>query len=139
MTSVISAPKRIIAVKPGMQYLGVAILEDEDLIGYSIKTFPGRKSMPHRRLEVQQYLTKVLDRYAPSVLAVEEPFNAQSLQSESLTKIMLEIKNWGRWKGLGVHSYTAQTVKAFFCRDAKTKQSVAEAMIAQYPFLSRYL
>jgi hypothetical protein len=30
-------------------------------------------------------------------------------------------------------------VKAFFCRDRKTKQSLAEAMIETYPFLTRYL
>jgi hypothetical protein len=44
-----------------------------------------------------------------------------------------------RWKGLAVRSFTPPEVKAFFCRDQKTKQSLAEAMIDKYPFLRRYL
>ena len=131
--------KRIIAVKAGMQYLAVAILEDEDLIGYSIKTFAGRKTLPNMRVEVQQYLTKVLQRYKPSVLAVEEAFQSQPLPNDSLTSLTQDIKTWGRWKGLRVHGYYPPSVKAFFCRDSKTKQSLAEAMVGEYPFLSQYL
>ena len=73
------------------------------------------------------------------MLVVEEPFYAQSLLSDNLKKLTREIKTWGKWKGLAVRSYAPPMVKAFFCRDQKTKQSLAEAMIERYPFLSRYL
>src|SRR2546422_862993 len=36
-----AAPKRIMAIDPGMLYLGIAILEGEELIWYGIKPFPG--------------------------------------------------------------------------------------------------
>ena len=134
-----NTPKRIMAVDPGMQYLGVAILEGEELIWYGIKTFPGRKTLPYMRPQVQQYLTKVLQTYQPQVLVVEEPFYAQSMLSKNLRTLTQDIKTWGRWKKLRVYSYLPTTVKAFFCRDRKTKQSLAEAMIEQYPFLARYL
>src|SRR6266849_9453454 len=132
-------PKRILAVNPGMQYLGVAVLEGEELLWYGIKTFPGRRTMPHMRIEVQQYLTKLLHTWRPETLAVEEPFYAQSLLSKNLRTLTQDIKTWGRWKGLRVHSYAPPTVKAFFCRDQQTKQSLAEAMVERYPFLRRYL
>ena len=138
-TSKPSPPKRIMAVDPGMQYLGVAILEGEELIWYGIKTFPGRKTLPYMRPEVQQYLTKLLQAHQPEVLVVEDPFYAQSMLSKNLRTLTQEIKTWGRWKGLRVYSYLPTAVKAFFCRDHKTKQSLAEAMIEQYPFLARYL
>jgi hypothetical protein len=70
------------------------------------------------------------------VLVVEEPFYAQSLLSDNLKKLTSTIKMWGKWKGLAVRSYAPPTVKAFFCRDRKTKQSLAEAMIETYPFLT---
>ena len=127
------------AVDPGMQHLGVAILEGEELIWYGIKTFPGRKTLPYMRSQVQQYLTKVLQTYQPQVLVVEEPFYAQSMLSKNLRTLTQDIKTWGRWKKLRVYSYLPTDVKAFFCRDRKTKQSLAEAMIEQYPFLARYL
>ena len=133
------APKRIMAVDPGMQYLGIAILEGEELIWYGIKTFPGRKVLPYMRPQVQQYLTKLLQTYQPDVLAVEEPFYAQSMLSKNLRTLTQDIKTWGRWKRLRVYSYLPTAVKAFFCRDQQTKQSLAIAMIEKYPFLARYL
>jgi len=116
----IMAPKRIMAVDPGMQYLGIAILEGEELIWYGIKTFPGRKVLPYMRPQVQQYLTKLLQTYQPDVLAVEEPFYAQSMLSKNLRTLTQDIKTWGRWKQLRVYSYLPTAVKAFFCRDQQT-------------------
>ena len=134
-----SSPKRIMAIDPGMQYLGVAILEGEELIWYGVKTFPGRKTLPYMRPQVQQYLTKLLQTYQPDVLAVEEPFYAQSMLSKNLRTLTQDIKTWGRWKRLRVYSYLPTAVKAFFCRDRETKQSLALAMIERYPFLNRHL
>src|SRR5437667_7736080 len=132
-------PNRIMAIDPGMQYLGVAVLEGEELIWYGIKTFPGRKAIPYMRTQVQQYLTKLLQIHQPDVLVVEEPFYVQSMLSKNLRTLTQDIKTWGRWKGLRVCSYLPTAVKAFFCRDQRTKQSLALAMIEQYPFLARYL
>ncbi len=126
---------RIMAVDPGTQYLGIAILEGEKLIWYGVRTFPSHDV----RSQIKQYLTSLLQKYQPTVLVVEEPFYAQSLLSDNLKKLTREIKTWGKWKGLAVRSYPPPTVKAFFCRDRKTKQSLAEAMIERYPFLGRYL
>jgi Holliday junction resolvasome RuvABC endonuclease subunit len=132
-------PKRIMAVDPGMQYLGVAMLEGEELIWYAVKTFPERKMLANMRPQVQQYLTTIFERYQPSILAVEEPFYAPALLSDSLCRLTRDIKTWGKWKRLQVHSYYPPTVKAFFCRDQGTKESLAEAMVERYPFLARYL
>lgn len=133
MTSI--SAKRILAVDPGMQYLGIAVLEGEEIIWYGVKTFPGSDA----RTQMQQYLTSIFQKYQPRVLAVEEPFYAQSLLSDNLRKLTREIQTWGRWKGLLVRSYAPPAVKAFFCRDQRTKQSLAEALIGKYPFLRRYL
>jgi hypothetical protein len=61
------------------------------------------------------------------------------LLSKNLRTLTTDIKSWGRWKGLRVHSYLPTAVKAYFCRDQQTKQSLAEAMVDGYPFLARYL
>ena len=131
----IQSPRRVLAVDPGLQYLGVAVLEGEELIWYGVKTFADGDVRP----QIRQYLTSVLEKYQPTVLVVEEPFYAQSLLSDNLKKLTSMIKTWGSWKGLAVHSYAPPTVKAFFCRDQQTKQSLSEAMIKTYPFLTRYL
>ncbi len=127
------------AVDPGAQHLGVAILENENLVWYGVKTFPSKMALKDIRTEVQRTLTGILQKYEPKVLAVEEPFYASAWLSPHLVKLTEVIKTWGRWKGLRVLSFTPPEVKAFFCRDQKTKQSLAEAMIVYYPFLARYL
>ncbi len=72
-------------------------------------------------------------------MAVEEPFYAQSLLSENLCCLTEDLKTWGKWKGLKIQSFHPAAVKAFFCRDQQTKQSLAEAVIEHYPFMRRYL
>jgi hypothetical protein len=74
-----------------------------------------------------------------STLSVYESKLAPRAVSDNLKKLTREIKTWGKWKRLVVRGYSPPTVKAFFCRDQKTKQSLAEAMIERYPFLGRYL
>lgn len=130
---------RVMAVDPGMRYLGIAILEGDELIWYGVKTFPGLRRLPDVRAEVKEYLATLLHQYQPNVLAIEQPFYAQSLVSKNLCKLTEEIKEWGRWRGLTLHSYLPTAPKAFFCRDDPTKQSLAEAMVTKFPFLGRYL
>jgi len=122
-----------------MQYLGVALLDGENLLWYAVKTFPNARTCHEVRTQVHEYLSDIIQRYTPSILAVEEPFYAQSLLSENLCKLTEDLKTWGKLKGLKVHSYYPAAVKAFFCRDQRTKESLAEAMIERYPFLRRYL
>ena len=127
------------AVDPGTQRLGIAILEGEELIWYGVTTFPGPCKLPHRKKSVQAYLTRLLQTYEPEVLVVEEPFYSQVMLSKNVRTLTEDIKTWGKWKGLRVYGYLPSTVKAYFCRDRKTQESLVEAMIEQYPFLSRYL
>jgi hypothetical protein len=47
-----SIPKRIFAVDPGMQYLGVALLEGEELIWYAVKTFRDARTCHQTRTQV---------------------------------------------------------------------------------------
>jgi len=122
-----------------MEHLGLAVFEGEKLLWYAVKKFHDPKTVSAARLQIQQYLAVLVQTYKPEVLVVEEPFYAQSLLSQHLVKITRDIKTWGKLKGLAVRSYTPPEVIAFFCRDQKTKQSLAEAMIEKFPFLRRYL
>jgi Holliday junction resolvasome RuvABC endonuclease subunit len=129
---------RILAVDPGTQYLGVAVLEGEEILWYRVKTFQSTES-PSLRAEVKTCLTDVIRAYHPGVLAIEEPFYLPGLRSPALRDLTAELKTWARWQGFKVCGYTPPEVKAFFCRGQKTKESLAEAMIGYYPFLRRYL
>lgn len=136
------------AVTPGMRYLGMALLEGEVLIRYGVKTFQGASQLADVRSEVKQFLGKHVCEYRPDVLAVEQPFYAQAVASKNLCALTEEIIQWGKWRGLTVQGYLPTAPKAFFCGGRRgwmggpmgnTKESLAEAMVAQYPFLRRYL
>jgi Holliday junction resolvasome RuvABC endonuclease subunit len=114
-------------------------LDGEEILWYGVKTFPGLTAFTSVRETVKQHLARIIDTYQPTVLVVEDPFYAQSTLSRNLKKLTSDLKTWGRWRGLRVESYVPPVVKAYFCRDQRTKQSLAEAMVARYPFLSKYL
>lgn len=126
------------AVHPSTLHLGIAILEGEELIWYGVKSFRGGHELPYRIKSVRAYLTKLLQKYEPEVLAVVEPFHRQSALSKDIGTLTENIKTWGKWKGLDVYSYLPAAVKAYFCRDRKTRESVTLAVIEKYPFLARY-
>ncbi|MDT8067948.1 MAG: hypothetical protein ROO76_07240 [Terriglobia bacterium] len=130
---------RILAIDPGLQYLGVAILEGEELLWYGVKTFPKVTCPLDLCCQVRRFLTNLAATYSPSVVAIESPFYPQAVGNEELNKLTAALISWAKWKGLKVVTSTPPEVKAFFCRDQKTKQSLAEAMISRYPFLARYL
>lgn len=90
------------------------------------------------RSDVRLYLAELVQEFEPNVLAIEEPFYAQSQLSMGIRALVAEIKTWGKWKGMRVYGYLPTAVKAFFCRDNRTRQSLAEAMIMIYPFLRKY-
>lgn len=131
-------PSRILSVDPGFHHLGLAVFEGEEIIWYRVKTF----SMPDigsLRVAVKSYLTEVIRAYRPEVLAIEEPFYSQAMCSPNIRALTSEIKTWARWQRLNVRSYTPVEVRAFFCREQSTRQSLAEAMTEMFPFLRRYL
>ncbi len=130
---------RILAIDPGIHYMGIAILNNEELLWYGVKTFPRVVSPLDHCCQIRRFLTNLSDIYSPSVVAIESPFYPQAVGNEELNKLTKALISWAKWKGLKVVTSTPPEVKAFFCRDQKTKQSLAEAMITPYPFLAKYL
>ncbi len=64
---------RILAIDPGMQYLGFAGFEREELLWFGVKTFPDEMSPMDDRCRIQQFLAELLQTHAPSVLAISVP------------------------------------------------------------------
>ena len=118
----IASPKRILAINPGMEHVGLAVFEGEKLLWYAVKKFRESKTVSEVRLQIQQYLAVLVQMYQPKVLVVEEPFYAQSLLSQHLVKITRNIKTWGKLKGLPVRGYTPPRSRRSF---AEIKEQVA--------------
>src|SRR5712692_2154324 len=134
----LAANSRILAVAPGAQHLGLAVLEGEELIWFGVKAFPGRKTIKLLLERAKQYLEDLFYRHEPQILVVEDPFYAQARLSPLVRALTHAIKRWGRQEGIRVVSHQPTTVKERLCVGKKTRKSLGEAMVLRYPFLYPY-
>ena len=110
-----SDPLRILGVDPGSQATGWAVVE----VGRRTRRIasgvirPGReRSLPQRLLAIHDELERVIDATAPTVMAVEDLFNAKNARSSLVLghargAAMLA----GARAGLAVHEYAPAEVK----------------------------
>jgi len=134
----LAATPRILAIAPGAQHLGAAVLEGEELIWFGVKAFPGRKTIKLLLGRAKKYLEDLLRRHGPQILVVDEPCYAQARLSPLVRALTHAIKRWGRQKRLRVISQRPTTVKERLCIGKKTRKSLGEAMVLRYPFLYAY-
>jgi Holliday junction resolvasome RuvABC endonuclease subunit len=132
-------PVRVLALAPGAQHLGIAVLEGNELVKFGVKSFEGKKTERTLVPRVEEYLNQFLDGHQPTVLAVEDVYYVQARLSPLLWALTAAVKRWGRKKGLRVASYLPTTVKERLCEGKQTRRSLAEAMVRAYPFLASFL
>lgn len=130
--------RRVLAIAPGAQHLGVAVLEGDELIWFGVKSFSGRKTAGTLLPKVERYIDGLIARHTPGTLAIEEPYYAQARLSPLLGPLTAALKRSGRQQGLRVVSYLPTTVKARLCEKKRTRQGLAEAMIRRYWFLFQF-
>lgn len=130
---------RILAVDPGTRELGVAILEGEDLLFYGVKTVQKRMTPQEVLREITRIIKRLIDYYAPSILAIEKVFLIQK-NASLLIVATDQIKATGRKEGLYVYEYAPKVIRKFICQTGKaTKREVARHLTRKYYELSHYL
>ena len=129
---------RVLAIAPGAQHLGLAILEGEELLWFGIRSFAGRKTERDLVTRAARYLNEVVAAHRPDILAVEEPFYAQTRLSTPIRALTQWLKRWGKREGFRVLAYLPTTVKEQLLTGKKTRTELAQAMIDRYWFLYHY-
>jgi len=130
-----STKPRILAIAPGAQYVGLAVLEGEDLIWFGVKSFPGQKTVESLLESAKQIVEDFISRYQPSIVVVEDPFYTQARLSPLVRALHGAIKRWSRQRGLRVMSYRPTAVKERLCPGKKTRKTLGEAVVRRFPFL----
>jgi Holliday junction resolvasome RuvABC endonuclease subunit len=135
----LTTPTKILAIDPGTKELGVAVLADERLEFYGVKTFKQRQP-PHVLLaSIARYITALLVEYHPAILAIEQTYHIQR-QAALLNIVALEIKQTALQNGLAVYAYAPRQVRQWIGQPGKgTKQDVAQGLAARYPELAHLL
>jgi Holliday junction resolvasome RuvABC endonuclease subunit len=137
---------KILAIKPGSRYLGVAVLESPELLYWKVKGIKQKgRNRKMTRAEglrrAEEIVESLIDRHQPGVLAVEQPFFASSVKSSFLRDLTKRIATLGRKRKLKVRSYLATQTRRFLCgNNGRATKMEVERIIAteHYPWLFRY-
>ncbi len=107
---------RILGIDPGTVTMGYGIIESRDddivLVDCGALTSPERSSIGERLIFLYNKLLKVISRYHPDVVAIEQPFVAKNVRSAlaigraQAVAILAAAKN-----GIPSYEYTPTQVK----------------------------
>lgn len=106
----------VLGIDPGLATTGWGVLEktprDIVLKNFGVILTPSTLPLPQRLLQLQQDLTRIIQTYAPSVLAIEELFFTKFAVSIAATAQARGIILWSAAeKGLPVVEYNPRAVK----------------------------
>lgn len=134
------AGNKILAIDPGAKELGVAILNEQDLLYYGVKTLKHAKAPGYGiDREVARLLGYLIERYQPKYLAIEQPVAVQQ-KAAMLLLVIDEIKAFAHRQGVSLREYAPKDIRRFICREEKpTKRETAKRLALYYPELGQYL
>jgi crossover junction endodeoxyribonuclease RuvC len=123
-------PNRVLAIDPGFDRIGAAVLEgDKVLFSYCIET---DRKLPHseRLLEIGEAVRKIIKKWVPQSLAIEELFFNQNITnalkvSEARGVILYE----GAQAGLEIYEYSPQAIKIAVTGYGKADKKQVENMV----------
>ena len=131
---------KILAIDPGTREMGVAVLENGNLMYHGVVSIK-RRTSPHEKLrDARMVVSRMIRDFAPTVLVVEKMFFANNRNVALLNVFGDEIKALGKRHGLQVTSIAPSTVKKTICGNGRaSKGEVARVIASKYPELSVYL
>lgn len=133
-------PIRILAIDPGTRETGVAILENDDLAFYGVKTLKKKRPAHVLLKEARKIIYRLIEEYDPKIFVIEMTFFSRNKNTSMLHVLCDEMKASARRKGLKLYSFAPKTVRKYICKDGKaTKKQVSKVLAARYPELTIYL
>lgn len=131
---------KILAIDPGTREMGVAVLEDTNLLDYSVKTFRYRGKPKLLLALIEKLITRLITETKPDVIALEKNMFSQIQQNYLLTLAVSRIKAVAKRMKVEVVEFAPNTVKKVVCNNGNAKKKeLAEAVALKYPELRVYL
>ena len=135
-----SKPSITLCLDPGTKEMGIAVLEDGQLLDYRVKTFRnGRK--PHELLgQAKTVMVELLEEVRPQVVVIEKPFFAKTKRSALLTFLVQELRDRLAAQGVSVREYGPRQVREILLDNPKaTKRDIARFVAERFPELAQHL
>jgi len=131
-------PSIILAIAPGTHELGVAVINNAELLYYGVKTVSKRKN-PLTVLEiVSSQIRNLIKKYRPDYLAIKAVVIRQ--KSYALLAIVAEqIKAIAKELNLLICEYASISVRKRLCETGRaTRRETAEVLTKRFPELKRF-
>src|SRR4030042_934643 len=93
-------PMRILAIDPGTRETGVAILENDDLAFYGVKTLKKKRPAYVLLKEARKIIYRLVEDYSPQVFVIEQTFFSRNKNTSMLHLLSDEMRAAARRKGL---------------------------------------
>ena len=130
---------RILAIDPGSREMGIAVLENTELIHHEVKGLKQFRPEPALRKAVKEILKRLIVEYNVKILVVENGWFSQE-RSPLFQAVFQTTKQVARSKKIGYETYAPKTIRKIICGDGKaTKKRAARIIATQYPELEIYL
>jgi hypothetical protein len=133
-----TSPKTILALAPGNRHLGLAVFSGDNLVYFAVKGFCGKKTRRILFCQATACIERLIRRYRPDILAIEEAYYVQALSCPLLLDLIRHFKKLGRRRRMRVVSLLPTEVKQHFCPLKPTRSTLAEAMAQRYPYLRNF-
>ena len=132
--------ERILCIDPGTREMGIAVLEDTELIYYGVRTLKKKRPASVLLRETRRIISRLIDDYGIKRLIIEKTFFNRNKNVSNLIVMADEIKALAKKRKLKVTEYAPKTVRKSICQDGKaTKREVSKVISARYPELNIYL
>ena len=132
--------ERILAIDPGTREMGVAFLEDRNLLDYGVKSLRGVRGARELLLKLGEITERLISEKKPDVIVLEKNQFSQIQANIRLTLAVSKIKGTARAKRIRLVEYAPRTIRKAVCNDAlATKDELARQIAASYPELSIFL
>ena len=114
--------KKILGIDPGTKYIGFALLENEKLVHYGVKTIPRLPTSREMLNEGKKIVSRLMDDFKPDMLVVEKTFFGNNADSVLLNTFTVQIRRIGKKKGLKIVSIATNTGTESRLRKRRCKQ-----------------
>ena len=123
--------KTILGIDPGTKEMGVAVIRGYVLLSYGVRTLRNG-TRPHDVIgQARRFVLAEIQKHAPEVVAIEEPFNLPTKRAHLLNVISDELRERALELGLEVAEMSPAVIREQVTGNPRaTKIDVAEFLAA---------
>ena len=130
------SPRRIVAIDPGMNGLGLATFDGDKLNDYAVKVIPAAPLVRARLIALEEVLDRYFEEKKPAAIALEKTTFSSATQNGLLVLAYYKILAVARRRHIPVHEYVPISIRKLVCGNGHaTKRDVMKILISKYPEL----